>query len=78
MLCCQMLRLLDNETIEPEDILEPKELVDDYLLRNQDDFEEFGDPDDLYADLIEQLDNLEVGFPLMPWIHVEIENAESL
>lgn len=56
----QILRLLDNEAIDPEDVQEAKELVDDYILRNQDDFDEFSDPDDLYADLIEKLDNLEV------------------
>lgn len=37
-------------------------MVEDYMQRNQDDFDDFAEPDDLYADLIEQLDNLEVSF----------------
>ena len=56
----QILRLLDNEAIEPEDVSESKDMVEDYLQRNQDDFEDFADPDDLYTDLVDQLDNLEV------------------
>lgn len=39
-------------------------MVEDYMQRNQDDFDDFAEPDDLYADLIEQLDNLEVSFQL--------------
>ena len=56
----QMLRLLDNEQLNPEDIEEVKDMVDDYLERNQESFSEFETPDDLYAGLIEQLDSLEV------------------
>ena len=56
----QLLRLLDNEAIEAEDLAEAKDMVDDYMIRNQEDFDDFGNPDDLYADLIDQLDNLEV------------------
>ena len=59
-LLMQILRLLDNETIEAEDISEAKEMVDDYMSRNQEDFDDFSAPDDLYADLLDQLDNLEV------------------
>ena len=58
----QILRLLDNEAIDPEETTEAKELIDDYILRNQDDFDEFSDPDDLYADLLDKLDNLEVSW----------------
>ena len=56
----QILRLLENEAIDPEAVAVAKELVDDYIERNQDDFESFEDPDDLYADLLDKLDNLEV------------------
>lgn len=56
----QILRLLDNEAIEPEAVVGSKEMVEDYLQRNEDDFDDFADPDDLYADLLEELDNLEV------------------
>lgn len=44
----QMLRLLDSDQITPEEVNEVKELLDDYLARNQDDFEDFDSPDDLY------------------------------
>lgn len=52
----QMLRLLDNETITPENVGDVKDMVEDYLERNQDDFDEFSDPDELYDELLEQLD----------------------
>ena len=51
------LRLVDNEALSPADTEDLKELVEDYLERNQDDFEEFGDVEDMYADL--NLDELE-------------------
>lgn len=56
----QILRLLDNEAIEPEDVSDSKDLIEDYLQRNQEDPDDFTNPDDLYSDLIDQLDNLEV------------------
>ena len=43
----QTLRLLDNDALAPEDVDGVKDLVDDYLDRNQADFEEFATPDDL-------------------------------
>ena len=51
------LRLVDNEALNPADTEDLKELVEDYIERNQDDFEEFGDVEDMYADL--NLDELE-------------------
>ena len=33
-----------------------KDLVEDYLERNQDDFDDFSSPDDLYIELLEKLD----------------------
>ena len=51
------LRLVDNEALNPADTEDLKELVQDYVERNQDDFEEFGDVEDMYADL--NLDELE-------------------
>mmetsp|Transcript_32597 Transcript_32597/g.92416 ORF Transcript_32597/g.92416 Transcript_32597/m.92416 type:complete len:687 (-) Transcript_32597:89-2149(-) len=53
----QMLRLLDNETITPDDVANVKDMVDDYLERGQEDFDEFACPDDLYDELLEQLDS---------------------
>ena len=45
----QTLRLLDNDALAPEDVDAVKDLVDDYLDRNQSDFDEFATPDDLGA-----------------------------
>ncbi len=71
----QILRLLDNEAINPDDLTDVKarlvlvqrigaatgradsswcglqDLVEDYLERNQDDFDEFGDVADMYESL---------------------------
>ncbi len=38
-------------------------MVDDYLERHEDAFDEFDNPDDIYSDLVEQLDGLEVRRP---------------
>lgn len=56
----QILRLLDNEAIDAEDLSEVQSSVADYLERNQEDFDFFSCPDDSYVDVLEQLDNLEV------------------
>mmetsp|Transcript_27824 Transcript_27824/g.33764 ORF Transcript_27824/g.33764 Transcript_27824/m.33764 type:complete len:794 (-) Transcript_27824:364-2745(-) len=47
----QLLRLVDNEMVHPDEVADVKEFVDDYLDRNQDDFEEFSDVDALYSTL---------------------------
>ena len=75
----QLLRLLDNEAIEVEDVEGVRELVDDYLARNQGGSEEaadrasatmtpdeFSEPDDLYEGLLERLDAVEAALPLVP------------
>ncbi|KAI7844515.1 hypothetical protein COHA_001873 [Chlorella ohadii] len=54
----QILRLLDNDAMAAEDVEGVKDLVDDYLERNQEDFDEFDTPDDIYADLVDQLDGM--------------------
>ena len=54
----QMLRLLDNDEITAEDVEGIRDLVDDYIDRNQDDPDEFDVPDDLYADVLEQLETM--------------------
>ncbi|KAK9814381.1 hypothetical protein WJX72_004900 [[Myrmecia] bisecta] len=59
----QILRLLDNEALAPDEIEEVKELVEDYLERNQESFDEFENPDDLYAEMIDLLDGLEAQLP---------------
>ncbi|GAQ78366.1 transcription regulator NOT2/NOT3/NOT5 family protein [Klebsormidium nitens] len=59
----QILRLLDNEELSPEEVNDVKDLVEDYLERNQDDFDEFSDVDDMYEALglekLEMADNMD-------------------
>lgn len=57
-----MLRLLDNEALDVEDpaVETVKDMLDDYLERNQDDFDEFDTPDDIYEGIMAQLEGLEV------------------
>jgi CCR4-NOT transcription complex subunit 3 len=45
------LRLLDNDELSPDEVNDVKDLVEDYLDRNQDDFDEFEDVDDIYEAL---------------------------
>lgn len=47
-----------------------KELVEDYIDRNQDSFEEFENPDDLYSDILEELDGLEVKASTVPAVNL--------
>eukprot|EP00850_Spirogloea_muscicola_P008123 SM000042S15390 [mRNA] locus=s42:780817:787413:+ [translate_table: standard] len=55
-----VLRLLDNDELQPEQVADVKDLVEDYVERNQDDFDDFEDVDDLYQSLpLEKLDALE-------------------
>lgn len=50
-------KLVEDDALEPADAEDLKDLVEDYLERNQDDFDEFAEPEDMYADL--DLDELE-------------------
>ena len=50
-------RLVDDDALSPTDAEDLKDLVEDYLERNQEDFDEFAEPEDIYADL--DLDDLE-------------------
>ncbi|KAL9258544.1 CCR4-NOT transcription complex subunit 3-like protein [Drosera capensis] len=52
-----ILRLLDNEELSPEQINDVKDFLEDYVERNQEDFDEFSDVDELYNTL--PLDNVE-------------------
>lgn len=65
----QMLRLFDNDEISTDDVEGIKDLVDDYLDRNQDDPEEFDSPDDLYADVLEQLEAMSEAVVAAPPSH---------
>ena len=46
-----ILRLLDNEAINPDDLADAKDLVEDYVERNQEAFDEFADVNDMYESL---------------------------
>lgn len=52
----QIMRALDNEAIELEDVQEIRELVEDYMERNQEDFDQFASTDDIYEPLLDKLD----------------------
>ncbi|CAH1431508.1 unnamed protein product [Lactuca virosa] len=52
-----ILRLLDNDELSPELVNDVKDFTDDYVERNQEDFDEFEDVDMLYDIL--QLDKVE-------------------
>eukprot|EP00897_Mesotaenium_endlicherianum_P002755 jgi/Mesen1/2507/ME000016S01858 len=55
-----LLRLLDNDELSPEEVNDVKDLIEDYVERNQDDFDEFENVDDLYQGLpLEKMDALE-------------------
>ncbi|XVE62899.1 hypothetical protein DITRI_Ditri06bG0156500 [Diplodiscus trichospermus] len=46
-----ILRLLDNDQLSPEQVNDVKDFLDDYVERNQEDFDEFSDVDELYSSL---------------------------
>ncbi|KAL5699273.1 hypothetical protein ACHQM5_030201 [Ranunculus cassubicifolius] len=55
-----ILRLLDNDELSPEQVNDVKDFIDDYVERNQDDFEEFSDVDELYISLpLDKVESLE-------------------
>ena len=57
---------MENEEVQPEEVQdEVKPMIEDYMERGEDDFDEFADVDGLYpAALIEQLDSLETQMPV--------------
>jgi CCR4-NOT transcription complex subunit 3 len=46
-----ILRLLDNDELSPEQVNDVKDFLDDYVERNQEDFDEFSDVEELYSTL---------------------------
>ncbi|XVF06238.1 hypothetical protein REPUB_Repub06bG0030500 [Reevesia pubescens] len=55
-----ILRLLDNDELSPEEVNDVKDFLDDYVERNQEDFDEFSDVDELYSSLsLDKVDSLE-------------------
>ncbi|XP_019453075.1 PREDICTED: CCR4-NOT transcription complex subunit 3-like isoform X2 [Lupinus angustifolius] len=58
--CELILRLLDNDELSPEEVNDVKDFLDDYIERNQDDFEEFSDIEELYSSLpLDKVESLE-------------------
>ncbi|KAK1264316.1 hypothetical protein QJS04_geneDACA009457 [Acorus gramineus] len=57
-----ILRLLDNDELSPEQVNDIKDFLEDYVERNQDDFDEFSNVDDLYntlpLDKVEALEDM--------------------
>lgn len=55
-----ILRLLDNDELSPEQVNDVKDFLDDYVERNQEDFDEFSDVDELYSTLpLDKVESLE-------------------
>ncbi|XP_073150605.1 uncharacterized protein [Henckelia pumila] len=55
-----ILRLLDNDELSPEQVNDVKDFLDDYVERNQEDFDEFSDVDELYNSLpLDKVESLE-------------------
>ncbi|CAN1245694.1 CCR4-NOT transcription complex subunit 3 [Linum grandiflorum] len=55
-----ILRLLDNDELSAEQVNDVKDFIDDYVERNQDDFDEFSDVDELYSSLpLDKVESLE-------------------
>ena len=48
------------QALAVDDMSNIKEMVDDYMDRNQEDFEDFVTPDDVYEEILHHLDSLEV------------------
>ncbi|KAJ1401413.1 hypothetical protein SESBI_28789 [Sesbania bispinosa] len=58
--CELILRLLDNDELSPEQVNDVKDFLDDYVERNQEDFEDFSDVDELYSSLpLDKVESLE-------------------
>ncbi|KAJ0568097.1 putative CCR4-Not complex component, Not domain, CCR4-NOT complex subunit/5 domain superfamily [Helianthus annuus] len=62
-----ILRLLDNDELSPEQVNDVKYFIDDYVERNQEDFDEFEDVDMLYNSLpLDMVDVLEDLVSIVP------------
>lgn len=71
-----ILRLLDNDELSPEEVNDVKDFVEDYVDRNQTDFEDFEDVDDLYNQLpLDKVEGLEDLVTIVPPAVVVKEKA---
>ncbi|KAF7044551.1 hypothetical protein CFC21_053764 [Triticum aestivum] len=67
-----ILRLLDNDELSPEQVNDVKDFLEDYVERNQEDFDEFSDVEDLYSTLpMEKVEALEDMVSLAPSILIK-------
>ncbi|KAK7315646.1 hypothetical protein VNO77_34212 [Canavalia gladiata] len=65
--CEFILRLLDNDELSPEQVNDVRDFLDDYVERNQEDFEEFSDVDELYSSLpLDKVESLEEMVSISP------------
>ncbi|XP_073282352.1 uncharacterized protein [Primulina huaijiensis] len=73
-----ILRLLDNDELSPEQVNDVKDFLDDYVERNQEDFGEFSDVDELYNSLpLDKVESLEDLVTVGPSSLVKGVNASS-
>ncbi|XP_051179225.1 uncharacterized protein [Lolium perenne] len=73
-----ILRLLDNDELSPEQVNDVKDFLEDYVERNQEDFDEFSDVEDLYSTLpMEKVEALEDMVSLAPSILIKGVSAVS-
>lgn len=71
-----ILRLLDNDELSPEQVNDVKDFVEDYVDRNQTDFEDFEDVDDLYSQLpLDKVEGIEDLVTIVPPAVVVKEKA---
>ncbi|XP_031502877.1 general negative regulator of transcription subunit 3 isoform X2 [Nymphaea colorata] len=64
-----ILRLLDNDELSPDQVNDVKDFLEDYVERNQEDFDEFDDVDELYISLpLEKVEALEDLVAISPGI----------
>ncbi|XP_019162388.1 PREDICTED: general negative regulator of transcription subunit 3-like isoform X2 [Ipomoea nil] len=55
-----ILRLLDNDELSTDEVNDVKDFLDDYVERNQEDFDEFADVDEFYSSLpLDKVESLE-------------------
>ncbi|KAG6503946.1 hypothetical protein ZIOFF_036270 [Zingiber officinale] len=75
-----ILRLLDNDELSPDQVNDVKDFLEDYVERNQEDFDEFSDVDELYVSLpLDKVEALEDLVSLGPssLTKIALSSAES-
>ncbi|XP_050375905.1 general negative regulator of transcription subunit 3 isoform X2 [Argentina anserina] len=76
-----ILRLLDNDELSPEQVNDVKDFLEDYVERNQEDFDEFSEVDELYStlplDKVESLEDLVTVPPVLVKATVTSTNQPS-